>query len=138
LWWVLGIYPCTVEEVRHSQQKELRIIDTLEPVMSTHRLVVDQKLIQKDYDTARDPKYALFYQLTRVTKDRGALIHDDRLDALAIAVNYWTEHMARDNDKAVSQIKSSLLKDELKSFMRSAIGRPQTRPTWHSNNVGLR
>jgi hypothetical protein len=106
--------------------------------MSTHRLVVDQKLIQKDYDTARDPKYALFYQLTRVTKDRGALIHDDRLDALAIAVNYWTEHMARDNDKAVSQIKSSLLKDELKSFMRSAIGRPQARPTWHSNNVGLR
>jgi hypothetical protein len=73
--------------------------------------------------------YALFYQLTRVTKDRGALIHDDRLDALAIAVNYWTEHMARDNNKAVSQIKSSLLKDELKNFIKNAIGRPQTRPS---------
>jgi hypothetical protein len=136
---VLGrIYPCTVEEVRHSQQKEHRIIDTLEPVMSTHRLIVDQKLIQKDHDTARDPKYALFYQMTRLTKDRGSLIHDDRLDALAIAVNYWTEHMARDNDKAVSQIKSSLLKDELKNFIKNAIGKPTKRPSWHSNNVGLR
>ena len=136
---VLGrIYPCTVEEVRHSQQKEHRIIDTLEPVMSTHRLIVDQKLIQKDHDTARDPKYALFYQMTRLTKDRGSLIHDDRLDALAIAVNYWTEHMARDNDKAVSQIKSSLLKDELKNFIKNAIGKQTKRPSWHSNNVGLR
>ena len=136
---VLGrIYPCTVEEVRHSQQKEHRIIDTLEPVMSTHRLIVDQKLIQKDYDSARDPKYALFYQMTRLTKDRGSLIHDDRLDALAIAVNYWTEHMARDNDKAIGQIKSSLLKDELKNFMKNALGKATKRPSWHSNNVGLR
>lgn len=135
---VLGrIYPCTVEEVRHSQQKELRIIDTLEPVMSSHRLIVDQKLIQKDFDTAKDPKYSLFYQMTRLTKDRGALIHDDRLDALAIAVNYWTEHMARDNNKAVNQIKSELLKSDLKDFMANAIGRPTKRSSWQGGNTAI-
>ena len=32
------IHPCNVEEVRHSIQKEKRIIDTLEPIMNTHRL----------------------------------------------------------------------------------------------------
>jgi hypothetical protein len=36
--------------------------------------------------------------MTRLTRDRGALQHDDRLDALAIAVGYWVESMARDNN----------------------------------------
>ena len=136
---VLGrIYPCTVEEVRHSAQKELRIIDTLEPVMSQHRLVVDQKLIQSDYDSAKDPKYSLFYQMTRITKDRGALIHDDRLDALAIAVAYWTEHMARDNNKAVDQLKTQALDKDLKDFLKNALGIGSSKPkTWQSNNNAI-
>ena len=127
------IYACTVEEVKHSTQKEARIIDTLEPVMTGHRLIVDQKVIQKDFDTAPDVKYSLFYQMTRLTRDRGALIHDDRLDALAIAVAYWTESMARDNNKAASEIKSQAMDKELKNFHRNVFGvteRPQT--TWMS------
>jgi hypothetical protein len=125
------IYPCTVEEVKHSTQKEARIIDTLEPVMSSHRLIVDQRVIQKDFDSAPDVKYSMFYQMTRLTRDRGALIHDDRLDALAIAVAYWTETMARDNNKAATDIKSLAMEKELKNFHRNVFGlseRPQT--TW--------
>jgi hypothetical protein len=34
------VYPVTMEEVRNSIQKQKRIIDTLEPVMNQHRLVV--------------------------------------------------------------------------------------------------
>jgi hypothetical protein len=128
------IYPCTVEEVKHSTQKEARIIDTLEPVMSTHRLIVDQKVIQKDFDTAKDIKYSLFYQMTRLTRDRGALVHDDRLDALAIAVAYWTESMARDNNKAVSEIRSQHLDKELKRFMGHVIGAKPTQTTWMSRS----
>lgn len=136
---ILGrIYPCTVEEVRHSTQKELRIIDTLEPVMSTHRLIVDQKVIQNDFDSATDVKYSLFYQMTRLTRDRGALSHDDRLDALAIAVAYWTEHMARDNNKAIQQLNSAALDRDLKDFLTNAmgIGTPKSR-TWQSNNGAI-
>lgn len=124
------IYPCTVEEVKHSTQKEARIIDTLEPVMSTHRLIVDQRVIQKDFDTAKDIKYSLFYQLTRITRDRGALIHDDRLDALAIAVNYWVESMARDNNKAASDIKSAAIDRELKTFLGSVLGTKPKGNSW--------
>jgi hypothetical protein len=127
------IYPCTVEEVKHSTQKEARIIDTLEPVMTGHRLIVDYKVIQKDFDTAPDVKYSLFYQMTRLTRDRGALIHDDRLDALAIAVAYWTESMARDNNKAATEIKSAAMDKELKNWHKNVFGvteRPQT--TWMS------
>jgi hypothetical protein len=123
-------HKCLIEEVKHSTQKELRIIDTLEPVMSGHRLIVDQKLIEEDFNSAKDVKYSLFYQLTRITKDRGALIHDDRLDALAMAVNYWTEHMSRDNDKAVLQIKDKNLQDELRKFMGNALGTKPKKPGW--------
>ena len=130
---VLGrIYPCTVEEVKHSTQKEARIIDTLEPVMSTHRLIVDQRLIQRDFDTAKDIKYSLFYQMTRITRDRGAIVHDDRLDALAIAVAYWTESMARDNNKAASEIRSSAIDKELKNFMGHILGKKPKQTTWMS------
>ena len=136
---VLGrIYPCSVEEVKHSTQKEARIIDTLEPVISQHRLVVDQKLIEKDYDTAKDVKYSLFYQMTRITRDRGALVHDDRLDAVAMAVGYWVEQMSSDNDKAVKIIKQKALDDELKNFHKHVLGYQSKPQTWFQGNQGLR
>ena len=48
----------------------------------------------------RNQRYSFCYQLTRLTKDRGALKHDDRLDSLAIAVDYYVESMDRDEEKA--------------------------------------
>lgn len=135
-------YPCSVEEVRATGQKEMRIIDTLEPVMSAHRLVVDQKVIDNDYRTAEaDNKYSLIYQMTRITKERGALAHDDRLDALEGAVKYWTKSMARDNDKANDQHREGLLKKDLKSFMKHVRGGPAVRPpkpSWMGSNGATR
>lgn len=115
-------YPCTIEEVRHSKQKEVRIIDTLEPVLMQHRLIIDEGLINRDYATAADPRYSLFYQMARITRDRGSLQHDDRLDALAIAVAYWVEQMAQDNDKAVEKHQDKLLRQELKDFAKHVFG----------------
>ena len=47
--------------------------------------------------------YSLIYQMTRITRERGALVHDDRLDALAMAVAYWTDRMSVDSDKQKAQ-----------------------------------
>jgi hypothetical protein len=116
-------YPVTMEEVRHSKQKEHRIIDTLEPVMNQHKLVIDPKVIQKDYDSVqsmppeRAVKYMLTYQLTRITKQRGALAHDDRLDVLAMAVQYWVDQMAADADKQMVSKRNELLEEQLDKFM---------------------
>lgn len=130
---------CLVEEVKHSQQKEQRIIDTLEPVLTQHRLIVDQKLIERDFESAQaDIKYSLFYQLTRLTRDRGALSHDDRLDALAMAVAYWVDHMARDNDKAVQEMRTKNMDAELKKFMGHVLGRSQRNKGWMGGNAGAR
>lgn len=130
---VIGKYhPCAVSEIRSSKQKELRIIDILEPVISSHRLIVDQRVIQQDFETAVDPRVGLFYQLTRITRERGSLVHDDRLDALAMAVGFWVEQMARDQDKAADSIRGTLLQKELRGFMKHAIGRKQKPKTWLS------
>lgn len=130
------IHPCNIEEVRHSKQKEARIIDVLEPVMSSHKLIVDSDLVRKDYadcdvrglDTAL--KYSLFYQMSRITRDRGALSNDDRLDALAMAVQYWVEQMGRDTDLALVEKKDGLLDDELARFADSIFGRKPRQLTW--------
>ena len=117
------IYPVTMEEVRHSKQKELRIIDTLEPVMNQHKLVIDPKVIQMDYDSVqkypieKQSQYMLMYQLSRITKERGSLAHDDRLDALAMGVAYWVEQMAADVDLAMRERRDDMMRDELNKFM---------------------
>jgi hypothetical protein len=51
-------------------------------------------------DQKCEPKFQLFHQLTRITRDRGALRHDDRLDALAMAVAYWSEYLSRERAAA--------------------------------------
>ncbi len=122
------VHPCRIEEVHSSIQKEKRIIDTLEPVMNRHKLIFNRKVIQDDYEgvqkdlTERAPQRSLIYQLTRITREKGALLLDDRLDALAGAVAYWVESMARDTDLAVQERSAELLDQELNGFLEHATG----------------
>ncbi len=121
-------HPCVVEEVHHIGQKELRIIDTLRPIIDQHRLVValqvmlDDALFAEQGDS-KNLNFSLFYQFTRLTKERGCLPHEDRLDAVAGAVHYWVEAMARDTDRANKDHKQTLLKAELKKFMTNVSGK---------------
>ena len=100
-----------MSEVRHNTQKERPIIDVLEPVMNQHRLVMDKKVIQKDFDSCQHLppeqafRYQLMYQMTRLTADRGALANDDRLDALAMACQYWVDAMAQDVEQRMFVLK---------------------------------
>ena len=96
------IHPCSVTEVKNYAQKEARIIDTLEPVMMRHKLIVHKQVILDDYQVYENaPAYSLIYQMTRLSRDRGALAHDDRLDALCMAVAYWLAVMDRDEEQGV-------------------------------------
>lgn len=130
------VYKVSIEEVRHSTQKERRIIDTLEPVMNQHKLIINKKVIEQDYDSTRHLppekalKYQLFYQMSRITRQRGSLAHDDRLDVLAMAVNYWTEQMAQDADRQMASRKDMVFKRELEDFMGSVVGRKPKPDLW--------
>ena len=83
-------------------QKETRIIESLEPLLNQHRLVISKEVFEYDITT---PKIAnsFAYQLSHLTKERGALKHDDRLDSLSNAVAYMVEWMSDDDNWGVQQ-----------------------------------
>ena len=89
-----------IEEVRANVRKEDRIIDALEPVLNQHRLIIDRSVIDWDFrsNSERPPEerllYMLFYQMSRMCREKGAVKHDDRLDCLAQGVKYYTDAMA--------------------------------------------
>jgi hypothetical protein len=99
------------EETRATTRKEDRIIDTLEPVLNQHRLIIDQRLITWDYQSNNDmapeerlPRM-LMYQLTRMCREKGAVKHDDRVDALALGVKYFQDILAISSKEALIQEK---------------------------------
>ena len=122
------MYPVVIEEVRHNQQKEKRIIDTLEPVMNQHRLIIDPRVIEDDWNSVQEypgdamKYYTLIYQMTRICREKGALAHDDRLDALAMAVAYWTEVMVQDDKDAVEDHRAKVMDEEIEKFIALALG----------------
>lgn len=130
------VYPCAIEEVRHHTQKERRIADTLEPVISGHKLIIDPSVIRDDYQSIqhypadRRAYYSLIYQMSRLTRDKGSLMQDDRIDTLAIAVAYWTTQMAQDADRKIKQRSDDLLDKELRDFHKSVFGHKQKQLTW--------
>lgn len=136
--FLVRIHPVTTTEVRHNTQKEARIIDTLEPVMNQHRLVFDEALVRKDYENYNDHptdhahKYQLLFQLTRITRERQALAHDDRLDALSMAVAYWVEQMDKDVQQNINEHKANLLDQELAKFMDQVLGSTSSSTNWMS------
>lgn len=101
-----------VEEVRASVRKEERIIATLEPVLNQHKLILDPKIIEWDYRSNPNEapekrlEYMLMYQLSRMCKEKGAVKHDDRVDALAQGVQWFTDALALSAAKQQSQRKA--------------------------------
>jgi hypothetical protein len=112
-----------VEEVRANVRKEDRIIDTLEPVMNQHRLIVDRSVVEWDYASNKDAPpedrllYMLFYQMSRMCREKGAVKHDDRLDSLAQGVKYFTDAMSISAYEAVKLRKQEDWKDQLETFL---------------------
>jgi len=122
--FVTKTYPVTIEEIRHQEAKEKRIIDTLEPLMQQHRLIIDSNVVHKDYNSANDMyalekslRYQLFYQMSRISNIKGSLAIDDRLDVLSMACRYWVEQLAKDQETAHIQRREEALRDELDRFL---------------------
>lgn len=117
------IYPVTIEEVIAKTMKEMRIADTLEPVLNQHRLCVDASAIKRDYEnTLKLPpevaaQYSLMYQMSHIARERGSLAHDDRLDAVCQAVEYWVQWMSRNAEEAIDERREALLDAELDKIM---------------------
>jgi hypothetical protein len=112
-----------VEEVRANVRKEDRIIDALEPIMNQHKLIVDRGVVEWDYSSNKDAPpeerllYMLFYQMSRMCREKGAVKHDDRLDSLAQGVKYFTDAMGISAYEAVKMRKQEEWQDVLDTFL---------------------
>ena len=112
-----------VKEERANVRKEERIIDTLEPVMNQHRLIVNKSVVDWDYNSNKDEApekrllYMLFYQMSRMCREKYAVKHDDRLDALAQGVKYYTESFSISANEQMKQRKRDEFQDMLESFL---------------------
>jgi hypothetical protein len=76
------------------------------------------------------PQYSLIFQMTRMERLKGALAHEDRLEALSMAVSYWMDRLNRDQDEVLESHKQDLLDKELQKFMEHAIGQSVPGPSW--------
>jgi len=120
--YLRNIYPCTIEPVRSNMQKERRIINAIEPVLNQHRLIINRSVVEKDAKPREDDPietalaYQLFHQMTHLTVDKNCLQHDDRLDALAGAIEYWNESLAIDENRAIKERESELWDLELAAY----------------------
>jgi hypothetical protein len=121
--YLIKEYPCTIESIRQQSNKHRRILDTLEPLMAQHRLVVCPTVIRKDYDetNALYPqetalRYQLFYQISRLQKGVHTLAQDDRIDALQMSCYYWVQQLAKDQDLAYKHRKEDKFRMELEKY----------------------
>jgi hypothetical protein len=121
--YLIKEYPCTIESIRQQSNKHRRILDTLEPLMAQHRLVVCPTVIRKDYDetNAMYPqetalRYQLFYQISRLQKGVHTLAQDDRIDALQMSCYYWVQQLAKDQDLAYQHRKEDKFRMELEKY----------------------
>lgn len=109
---------CKVEDIRATTQKELRIITTLEPIMNQHRLVIDKQALIRDHEK-QATEYKLTHQLTHLTKERGSLKHDDIIDVVGMAVEYWKKTMAKDVVDEMQRYEEEMVDKELEEFMEA-------------------
>jgi hypothetical protein len=120
--YLVKTHPCQLEEFRVSGQKELRMIGRLEPALEQHRLVFDRKLVEQDLKGDLGV-HSGFFQLTRLTRDKGSLRHDDLIDCLAEAVGHWQDHLKVDQDKQASRMRDAAMNKEIRE-MRKKQGLP--------------
>lgn len=119
-----------IEEVWETGQKELRIIDVLEPIIGAGKLVMNEDIIQSDWEQCQrypgDTRqvFSLLWQIARITRDRGSLIHDDRLDAVAGSARFWAEFLSIDDEKAATKAKQ----DAFNKMMQDPLGNGRPMP----------
>ena len=117
-----------IEEVRANVRKEDRIIDSLEPILNQHRLICNRSVIEWDYNSNKDSapeerlQYMLFYQMSRMCREKGAVKHDDRLDCLAQGVKYYTDALSISANEAIKLRK----RDEWNSLLQDFIENPES------------
>ncbi|KKL52684.1 hypothetical protein LCGC14_2282990 [marine sediment metagenome] len=123
------IYPVTLDEYNVQHQKELRVIQKLEPILNQHRLVMDTEVARhnSEVDAAESGARAGLFQLSHLTKEKGSLKFDDRIDILAEAAGYWIDKLDIDNTDADKKWELAEKHKALDDFAQRILGKTRGR-----------
>lgn len=112
-----------VSERAKKVQKELRILEVLEPLFNAHRLVVAKEVLEEDAmqvkrrdGTDLRDRYSLMYQITRLTREKDCLTHDDRVEGLSGLMTMLLEFLGLSPEDEVRKRREADLEEELRRF----------------------
>lgn len=124
---------CSITDVWSSGQKEQRIIDNLTPIMGVHKLVINSSCLEEDVTTTRRypaelrASYSWLFQMSRLTRDKGSLKHDDRLEAIAQGCGYLATKIkvdaAKEEAAKIQQQHMQFIQDPMGIFRKANIRR---------------
>jgi len=97
-------------------KKEERIIETLEPILNQHRIIMDKTALEDDAKASI--KFSFSYQFTHLTKEARSIQHDDRLDSLANGVSYVLEYLGDNSDKGMDTYNDLMIDKMMNSTAR--------------------
>jgi hypothetical protein len=139
-----------IEEVRSSNQmaKEKRILAIMEPVTQQHRLVIAKEVIEYDYASLKEIegedtryRYALGHQYTHLTREKDSLVHDDRLDSLAILVSDFADILGVDPSLMAASSSADRMQEEFDKLYgdldEDDDGMPRITPRGKGRAAGL-
>jgi hypothetical protein len=128
---------------RATLQKELRIIDTLEPILGRHSLIMSEDVIEQDrvkiskYPAGKRRMYSVFFQLEKITRERGSLRHDDALDCLAGACRYFRDSLQMNSKRLSEKVKSNETLSFLESVLKNGFRRDYSPPNSSKSKSSL-
>lgn len=127
-------HECKVSEDFVTGQKELRIVETLEPIISRGSFILNETIIEEEqiqtarYEPSKRVLYSLFHQLSKMTRERDCLMHDDRADALEGACRFWVKYLAINQAEQVKRMRDQQWKEQTADVMqRNRYGSPVRR-----------
>lgn len=121
-----GIPMPSIEDDLVVGQKEMRIINTIEPVLGRGSIIINEDILAREsesvsrYDVKVRVTYSFLFQLATLTRDKNSLRHDDRVDALEGAVRHFSAAIAVDQTKAIEALKQR----ELAGFLKNPLSLP--------------
>ncbi|MBO6814551.1 MAG: phage terminase large subunit [Rhizobiaceae bacterium] len=108
-------------------RKEVRILDILEPLFQSHRIVFDHSVFLEDYHqtmgrdgTEMKDRYSLMYQITRISREKDCLTHDDRVEGVAGLMATFTDMLGLSPEDQAKEAEERRMEELEKKFFDEA------------------
>tara|TARA_Y100001937_G_scaffold114573_2_gene164460 strand:+ start:14839 stop:16503 length:1665 start_codon:yes stop_codon:yes gene_type:complete len=113
-----------VNTVRVTGQKELRLIAAAEPLFNQHRVVISPEIAHNQ---------ELQKQITRLTRQRNCLKHDDEVEAMCMLLKQFEDVVAVDPDINAHRRREEARLEELAEHYQ-AMGMHVDAPRWFEHH----